>query len=364
MAGMKKLLSILPFLALAFAGICFSASDVFAAPSKKVSKSVPAADDDKDDVFEDVEENLPGENYNAAWPKTTKLEEKLPAKTIQEGPKEWIYETRHFRFVSDAPIRIKAIKQIAWVFEGTYAANLALPLNAPCNHYQTASEGKFQSRFYKELSDFKSGGAPDSSAGYYAGANMKTGVTHVPFASLELEKRGDKYDVGKKINQRTLVHEITHHMTINDSRLPIWFAEGYAEYVASAPYNNGKITFNRNKKNLKELSDYLLRRLGSKNIKAPMSLKDFLDQDPAAFMSGNMQFNYAMSLMFFYYLCHCEGKNGEAVKTLARALRENQAAGEALDKIRKGRSWTKFQDDVAKEIGKILKITITFPKED
>ncbi|MCR5184345.1 MAG: hypothetical protein K6B46_06585 [Opitutales bacterium] len=341
----------------------FASVLALAAPKKGVS----APDDDADDAFEDVIEELPGDNFLNSWPTETKLAEKLPAKTVKDGPDEWVYETKHFQFHSNAPIAISTIKQIATIFEGTYVANLSLPLNAPCNYYQVAESGKYQAQLYETMEQYKASGAPDGSAGYYRGnGDLSAGKTHVPFQSLGLEKAGKKYvRGGRKVDSKTLVHEITHHMTLGSWTIPapLWYKEGYAEYVGCSPYNNGRINF---KNNVKGLAAQLSNRLsGQKVFMAPMTLKAFMRQSDGEFMSrDNVQFNYGMSMALFYYFCHCDGKRDAAkLKSYIKALQEGETPEKAEERLLAGRSWNAFQKEVSKAIKSKLKITITFPNE-
>ncbi len=344
----------------AFLLTLFFAWTVFAtaAPKKSVN-------DDVDDVFEDVVENLPGENFAAAWPGETRLAEKLPAKTIKDGPDEWIYETQHFQFHSPAPIAISSIRKIAWIFEGTYVANLALPLNAPCNHYQVKEKGKFQAQFYLDRESYQKSGAPANSAGYFRGSgDLSTGKTHVPFSSLGLEKAGKKYTKsGREVNAHTLVHEITHHMSIGAwmPQMPIWYQEGYADYVASSPYTNGRINFRNNRKSI---SNQVKLRLGGQKVyKAPIDLKTFMTQSQADFMHPErVQFSYGMALALFYYFCHCDGKrNAARLKAYIKAMQAGEAS---IDIFLDGRSWDNFQKEVSKDIKSKLGVLITFPSVD
>lgn len=52
---------------------------------------------------------------------------------------------------------------------------------------------------------------------------------------------------GDELNRRLLVHEVTHHVLGDASMpVPVWLAEGLAEYVANAPYRNGRLDLERN----------------------------------------------------------------------------------------------------------------------
>ena len=47
-----------------------------------------------------------------------------------------------------------AIRDIARIFEGPYTANLALPLNSPCNYYQVAEKGKLKAVLFETKEEY------------------------------------------------------------------------------------------------------------------------------------------------------------------------------------------------------------------
>lgn len=315
-------------------------------------------------------EDLPGENFSAPWPKTTKIVDMLPARVIEEGGKKNVYETEHFSFTCTAPIHLSSIRDIARIFEGTYTANLSLPLNSPCNYYQVAEKGKLRAVLFETKAEYlKAIGSENSnSAGICRSAEtMEDSCIYVPFESLGLEKSGSKYKRGtRKIPAHVLAHELTHFMTLPGYRYPSWYLEGIAEYVGLTDYANGRFSFSGNKK---EIAAYISgygkegtggRALG-RNIKIPMPIEDFMNL-PYSEFSKNPQFCYGFSTALAYYFFHVDGKKDAArIKAFIRAIQEGKSHDEAHAVLLDGRDWAKLEKDVSRGL-KTLGLRVEFPK--
>lgn len=414
---MKHIRKILPLLlALLFAGtpVGFSAPANAKSPQKNApaaataqpksagtqkkaqNKKSAAADDTEDELFEG-REKLPGENFSAAFPTLTRIADMVPARTVQDGPDRWIYETQHFRFNANAPIALGAIKEIAKIFEGTYTANLALPINSPCNHYQVCEHGKYNAFLYETREQYLAAGGMDGSAGVYIGPRQMTGtVTRstpsggvvqnkvtmklpnetamqkgrvlVPFPSLGLEKRGNRYAKGgRRVDAHTLSHEITHHMTIGANAYPIWFSEGIAEYVGAAYDGNGKCNFSKNKTSLAQfVAGYGTKKeaggrgLGKQPRVGP--LRAFFEQTQNAFLSpSRVQINYGFSALLVYYFLHVDGKRDAArIKKYISILQNGGSEAEANAALLDGRTWEQLEKDVRKGMKSAFKIEPQF----
>ncbi len=342
-----------------------------------VSASAAAAKnaDESDDFSVGIEE-LPGENWNAPWPKTTKLSDMLPAKIVEEGDGKYIYETEHFRFTATAPIMLSAIRDIARVFEGTRVANLSLPINSPCNYYQVAEKGKLQAYLYETREQYLK--ALDSSllsqsAGVcHTTDKMETTTIHVPFESLGLEKSGAKYKkANSRIKAKTLAHELTHFMVNPGVEYPSWYSEGIAEYVGATKYQSGRFDFSSNKKtlvayvtaygNTKDKGQEGGRHLGKK-IVSPYPLKTFMELPYEKFLSGDPQFSYGFSTLLVYYFFHLDGaKDAARAKEFIRSRKAMEPLETSYQKLLDGRTWQELEKDFARGM-KTLGISVEFPK--
>lgn len=356
-------------LALIFSGAYFSPVIVNAAPPSKSTKAKAAADSDTEDELYDGKEDLPGENFKAKWPTLTRIADMLPARTIQDGPDEWIYETQHFRFIANAPIALAAIKEIARIFEGTYTANLALPINSPCNYFQVCDKGKFKAYLFETYKDYTAAGAPNGSAGVFIkrGRGMENGGVYVPFQSLGLEKKGNRYvKGGKRVNGHTLAHEITHHMTVGDYTLPTWFAEGIAEYVGISYGGNGVVRFGGNKNVIsKYVAGYGEKGAGGRGIgkepKVSMSLEEFLNYREGFIGQNDVQVGYGMSALLVYYFFHIDGKRDAArVKKYLKIIQNGGSLKQANEALLDGRTWEQLEKEISRRLKSVMKVEPKF----
>ena len=350
------------FAALAFAAFSAFSPEILAASEPKNA--------DVSDELESKIEDLPGDNFSAPWPKFTKLADMLPAKIVKEEGRENVYETEHFRFTCTAPIALSSLREIARVFEGSYQANLALPLNSPCNYYQVAEKGKLRAVLFETREEFlRAIGGNSTETAKTLGVclragNMETSSILVPFSSLGLEKAGTRYKKSaRKINPTTLAHELTHFLSLPGRNYPTWFSEGLAEYVGNTDYNNGKFSFSTNKKEIvahagtgRGKNGRNGRGLG-KQIKSP-PLQKFLAQSSSEFLDGDVQFNYGFSMLLVYYFFHLDGKRDAArIKEFLKACPDASASEKLLD----GRTWKQLERDVARGM-KSLGFIVDFEK--
>lgn len=309
-------------------------------------------------------------NFNSRWPSSSVMEDKLRAKMIEENEGSYIYETTHFRFLSPEKLSLSTVSEMGRIFEGAYSANMLIPLNAPCRRYEGNLDDKLVARLFATKESYAEAVGPEhaESAGLFNGEAVM-----VPFESLGFVKKGAVYAKapGARIDSHTLVHELTHQMTIYGAnyRLPIWFAEGIAEYMGITPYKNGKLAFTGTKK---ALASYVIggpgtnaRQLGTHFTSPP--LRTFLEQSVEEFQSAmgdTIQFNYGMSLVMFYYFAHIDGKGDAArLKRWMRALQAGECKPTDYARLLDGRTWNELEKDVAKGVKSKLGMTITFEGE-
>ena len=370
--------SYFPAIPQAFAGEALVAA---VAGTRKVSKKAAAANvvpDDSENELYEGREDLPGENFSEPWPSVTRIADMLPARTVKDGPGEWIYETQHFRFVSDAPLALSAVKEIARIFEGTYTANLALPIDSPCGHYQVCERGRFIAQLFEHYDDYIKAGGHEGSAGVFiwqewrlngtlVDTGMEKGRVLVPFRSLGLEKRGPRYvRSGRKIEAKTLAHEITHHMTCPGANLPKWLAEGLAEYVGLSYEGNGQTRFSGNRNTIsKFVSDYGENRAGGRAIgKKPQvdaTLQQFLTGAKTFPGTQSDQVNYGVSALLVYYFFHLDGKRDAArIKKYIAALHRGISPQEASACLLDGRDWAQLEKEICRRLKSTMKIEPQF----
>ncbi len=361
-------------------------------------------------------EHFRNENFSDRWPGTTIMEDKLRAKAVVEDEESgiYIYETAHFRFYSPARLNLPTVSEMGRVFEGTYTACRAIPLNFPCRRFDStlaeedspAPPGeeelpdKLVARLFLTQADYirEVGTAYASSTGIFREPEIL-----VPFESLGLKKKGRSYamDSADRLDTGTLIHELTHQMSLIGATydVPIWFAEGMAEYVRLANYKRGRFNFDGVHKNI---ITYFVggpgttsRQLG-RHITAP-PLEQLMNQSVREFQSArgdDTQFNYGFSALLVYYFIHLDGKgDAAALKRWMRHLQGTKRATSSLsvtlpadaspqeiaaaqERLRQqamslredyhyspllqGRSWQELEEEFSRKVEKELGIHVRF----
>lgn len=239
--------------------------------------------------------NRENSNFTDKWPSSTTMEDKLKAKAVKEDAAagEYVYETTHFRFISPAKLSLQTVSEMGRVFEGTYTACKLMPLNFPCRRFNfnkevdeqeagggEAPQEKLVARLFKTRMDYEQvvGAGHADSAGLFRGG---LGDVLVPFSSLGIVKKGGSYAIGsgKKQDVGTLIHELTHQMSLFGASydVPIWFAEGMAEYMRLANYQRGRFDLRGVSKNIKGYITGVPGRNLGKSFSSP-PLESFLDR--------------------------------------------------------------------------------------
>lgn len=310
---------------------------------------------------------LSRQNFNDPWPKNVRVAIDQEAETIKEEEGEYIYETAHFRFESDAKLSLKLIRNLSCMFEATFAANAALPFSLPCRETLISPKNhKFLAKLYSKRSDYEEIAQMPDSLGIYIPP-----VIHVPFESLGLKPMGKSYTIDRTGDPSTLIHELTHQMSIEpDKNLPIWFAEGLAQYVESTPYQSGNFNFGLTKKFLfPYILDYSKKTQHGRALGEEFSImpiQKFIQQKSAQFMAGGharVNKNYGFAALLVYYFFHIDG-NGDAarIKKYVEALQNGQSFRKSEESLLDGRTWEQLQTDVLAGLKK-MKVKATIQEE-
>ncbi len=362
-------------------------------------------------LVQKAEEHQDNKNFSDRWPTSTLMEDKLRAKTVKEddGSGSYVYETSHFRFYSPAQLGLTTVSEMGRVFEGTYTACRAIPLNFPCRRFESTRDlddesgepqEKLVARLFLNQADYAR--EVGESYGRTAGVYREPEIL-VPFESLGIVKKGRSYamESGGKLDTGTLIHELTHQMSLLGVtyNVPIWFAEGMAEYVRLATYKRGRFNFKGVRKNF---IPYFVggpgtsgRQLGRRVSAPPM--EELLNMSVREFQSAQgdqTQFNYGFSALLAYYFIHLDGKGDAAclkrwmrnlqgtereaarlsmkipadaspaeveaarrqLQVRAASLRENYHYEPLLN----GRSWDELEKEFCKKVKKEFGIEVTF----
>lgn len=173
-----------------------------------------------------------------SWPSIFKLQRPATVKLIQKGTNDrpFIYRTKHFELRSPAALSQHNLSHFATTAESVPRVLAHMPLPLLSMPGGTAKVIICPD----EISFLKSGGTPGA-AGIYSGRKQAILLRADTYLN---PPRPDDSKLPPKANHDLLVHEFTHlcmHQWL--AKLPVWFTEGTAEYLAAAHQNKGTYQF-------------------------------------------------------------------------------------------------------------------------
>ncbi|MDR3403555.1 MAG: hypothetical protein P4L99_13740 [Chthoniobacter sp.] len=159
----------------------------------------------------------------------------MTIQVVQELPGKSVYRSKHFEFTTPVKLGVNSMTQICRTFESTYELVSKLPWGIT----PWPEDGRiFHAELFATREDYLRTGAPQWSAGIYL---PRQGVFRIPFEEVGVVSRGKDYFLGGPINNEVITHEVTHQMMHEYLHyMPIWLAEGLAEYTAHLPYDSGR----------------------------------------------------------------------------------------------------------------------------
>jgi hypothetical protein len=168
------------------------------------------------------------------WPNDIKLGlGDVDVRLVSSDGGRYVYQSKHFEFVSEAELAQTPAKDIARMFEATYSLLQASPWGVLAQ----PKGDRFRAELYASRESYIKAGGPTQSAGVYM---IQKKVFMVPFETLGLEETPSGWQRSKDYSTRTLIHELTH-MMMDDALvgMPMWLAEGAAEYMELMPMKIG-----------------------------------------------------------------------------------------------------------------------------
>ncbi len=168
------------------------------------------------------------------WPSDIKLGlGDVDVRLVSSAADRYVYQSKHFEFVSEAELAQAPAKDIARMFEATYSLLQA----SPWGILAKPKGDRFRAELYSSRDSYVRAGGPAQSAGVYL---LEKKVFMVPFETLGLEQTSGGWQRSKDYSTRTLIHELTH-MMMDDALvgMPMWLAEGAAEYMELMPMKIG-----------------------------------------------------------------------------------------------------------------------------
>ena len=287
-------------------------------------------------------------NFDAPWPDNPGVDQEPAITTVEENTeaKRFIYESPHFRFQSNVLLRPSLLQKVALMFEGTYQMHHDLPLNN--RRTRSPKAGKLKARLFETADQYRAAGGPPGSAGVYKGGDDEFMVY---LEGLGVQKVGSGYMFDYKGNFHTVYHELTHQLWADlGGYAGTWMVEGFAEYIGSAPFSNGRFSFIKQPRYALEYAtgygkkDQGGRALGN-DITMP-KLSKLMTMSQAEFYSDGNK-NYGLGLLLTYYFILLDG-DGDAklFKDCVKALQAGKSEEDARKVLLNGRSY----DDLEKSV--------------
>ena len=147
----------------------------------------------------------------------------------------FIYTTRNFRFRTNVNLGVTLMQDLARIFELTHD----LHSKSPFGILATPVDQFYQAELFGTKQSYLNGGGIVNTGGVYKYKEKKF-LAPLELMGLEPGPAGWRKISKVQYDPTTIVHELTHMLTHDMlDNLPTWVNEGYAEYIAHIPIENG-----------------------------------------------------------------------------------------------------------------------------
>ena len=288
-------------------------------------------------------------NFSAPWPDSAGYEGDAPITVIEESTTErrFIYESPHFRFQCNVVLRPSLLAKVATMFEACYQLHQAVPLNN--RRTRSPQAAKLKARMVETQKQYFAAGGMQGTSGVYLG---EADEFLVPLTSLGVKKVGSGYMFDYSGDFHTFYHEICHQLWADhDAHADIWMVEGFAEYMACAPYRNGRFSLSQQPKSALEYitaygwKDQGGRALG-KNFVMPHLEKLMGMPQQEFYQNGNTNYGYGQLLVYYFILLDGEG-DAARFKNSIKATQDGKPPEEARKALLDGRTYQQLEEDVS-----------------
>ncbi|GHB95417.1 SHD1 domain-containing protein [Cerasicoccus arenae] len=278
------------------------------------------------------------------WPRRVDLPDDYEVEVVREDSQtgEYIYRTPHFEFHSDVKLARKVVREFGKIFEGTYAAMQAFPLEWK----PQPGETHFTTRLFAMKESYLAAGGLPNSGGVYLPSKREIWT---PLSSLGVKKSSSSFTLDDSDDYATLIHEITHQVHHDWLQLlPQWIVEGMAVYMESVPYDDGQFRFDK-----RDVEDFVYQRSGmrlQKGNPVPMVPVERLMTISHAEWNRNFedepellsQYYLSAFLLLNYYL-HFDGEGeGRCIYAYCRALESGVTPDDAQAFLLDGRTYAEI----------------------
>ena len=292
---------------------------------------------------------------------------------------EYKWCSKHCDIRSDIELPLTVVRDMATIFETTRLAIQILPLGlaaSPPGFMVSARDGKkyrmmsnnsklLRVQLYGNNQLFARAGAPAGSGGFYSSIGNRT-VLSLSNLGIKGAKGVSRKDYMK--SAFVLKHEITHHL-LHDWMvyLPIWFKEGFAEYMGAVPYNQGRLKFASIDLSLHK---YLNKwRYNEDPNRIPiMQMKELMTRTPgewsASLRTGTPILEYNSAAVLVHFFIHHDGKGNAAyLAAYLDAIRQGISPSQAeKTHLLRGRSYEQLDKEV-RQVWERKKIALERPGE-
>lgn len=180
------------------------------------------------------------DRHPLVWPAALKVE--AGSVSVQEGVqkpegREFHYETKTFRFISNAPFTNRVLSEVATDFELTAAAFETLPWGwVP----RSRDGGLFTFHLAETDADFFALGGIDNASG-----GSKDDYAFVSFSAMGLRKVGSQYSYDASLKEPGRVIGLSARLLTHDMRFLLrpWTSSGLENFLEHVSYTNGTLKF-------------------------------------------------------------------------------------------------------------------------
>lgn len=311
---------------------------VFTLPIKRLSSEDQEYLETVSDDWLDVPPPEPRKPFTGLeWPRRVGLPDNYDVIVIREDNqrKEYIYRTPNFEFRSDVKLARKVVREFGKIFEATYAAMKAFPLE----WNPEPVGGHYVTRLFETTEDYYKAGGIINSGGTYRPSKREI---LTPLTSLGVEKSSSGYTLDRSQDSATLIHEITHQVHHDWlAQLRPWLTEGMAVYMESVPLERSVFRFDK-----RDVEEFVFRRSYVKESFHLVPLEKLmamtLQEWNQNFVSnqGDLGRYYISAFLLVNYFLHHDGEGkGRRIYKYCREIESGISESEARKFLLGGRSY-------------------------
>ena len=289
------------------------------------------------------------------WPAGYEGKQKLEVKKLEAskmGP--FGFESENYRFYSDTELSNAEWRSIMIVCEGLRGAMAALPLKI-IKPGESREIGTV--RIFAEESAYLEAGGFEQTVGTYRSRGGEVLIWRRGLNEPDPEQ--GRFRLSKARQYDLLVHELSHQITGREfRRMPMWFSEGLAEYMAAAHDSPGRYSFKDPATAIrthvrKYLGDMAKRdRFGITPLEVVVNWHGRDWSEDTRRGEGHGPFlKYVSAVLLVHYFCHLDPKSdqGEVIRDFLAALRAGQPASRAtVEQLLRGRSLKSIEAEIEK----------------